>query len=417
MSLEQYMAWCRGPIAELAEWEEGSSLREFSESVADVSSLLESLEPPGEVADWHYAVLTFQRAIGESLEDYTESGNGQSEDEFFLSILFPVAMDYQPAIDAAISGMDGDVRDRMVAVGCIDDDLAQESAPQIDTAELTVGETVEATADPDLGERYSFQAEQGNRFLIEVTGETLTYFLVTGPVTESQLPQSFISSGDDGQVSLARERLSSDTYFFQVVGEDVGTYTVLVRLDLSPLGPSNVRYVWDGYSIEVSWDPVDGADSYSVYHHAFFEAGCFVRSDGRPSFCDEVATNVVGTTFTHTTPDIDANYYWVIACNQEGCSETDPESPALPLGDGTGGPTSGGPCPTFVTLEEGDFCTVTITSIDVGTDRFEVRNGEGCFGEICEDESTILDEFIAYANRDGSWRITRAPSDTSSGSP
>ena len=66
-------------------------------------------------------------------------------------------------------------------------------------------------------------------------------------------------------------------------------------------------YEWDGSSIVVSWDAVTDADYYNIY---FFDAGCTVRR-GSPSFCDELATNITATSYTHTR-DPDANYYWVV---------------------------------------------------------------------------------------------------------
>ena len=211
---------------------------------------------------------------------------------------------------------------------------------------------------------------------------------------------------------LADNRLSGE------IPVELGTIPNL-RLDgnqlsgriLRPNG-TNPQYTWEGSTIRVSWDAVDGADYYKVYHHDFFDDACSLGSDGRPSFCEELAADVAGTTFVHTNPDLDANYYWVVACNQEGCSEIDSSNPASPLGDGSGGPTSGGPCRVGIRLDEGDFCTVVIPGVQGGSNRFEVRNGSGCYGDICADESTNLNGFIAYA-RNGAWLITRVPDGTS----
>ena len=91
---------------------------------------------------------------------------------------------------------------------------------------------------------------------------------------------------------------------------------------LRPNG-TNPQYAWDGSTIRVSWDEVPGADYYNIYYDDSFGDVCLLRSDGSPSFCDELATNVVGTTYVHTDPDSDKNYYWVFACNSNGCSDTD----------------------------------------------------------------------------------------------
>ena len=91
-------------------------------------------------------------------------------------------------------------------------------------------------------------------------------------------------------------------------------------IEAKPSGPTNVRYAREGSAIRVSWDAVDGADYYNVYHDDFHDSNCRVRWDGRPSFCEELATNVAETTYVHTIPGDDENYYWVVACNCGGCS-------------------------------------------------------------------------------------------------
>ena len=189
ITLDEYLALCGGPESGAVDFEEDISLREFSEALGGFTKVLESVNPPAEVADWHNAVLVYQGAVKKSLDDYPGPGGGQSEDEYILTTLFPLAFEHQPAIDAAINAMDADARDRMLAAGCIDDEFAGESAPQIAITTLTVGSSFEAMADnPAVTNRYSFQAEQGQRYLIEVASDNLPDFIVTRPVTESQLP-------------------------------------------------------------------------------------------------------------------------------------------------------------------------------------------------------------------------------------
>ena len=95
-----------------------------------------------------------------------------------------------------------------------------------------------------------------------------------------------------------------------------------------PDAPANPRYSHDGSTIVVSWDTSTGADYYVIYHDDFFESSCRLSSSGTPSFCEELATNINGTIYTHTSPDEDTNYYWVTACNSAGCSVIDRDSPA-----------------------------------------------------------------------------------------
>ena len=99
---------------------------------------------------------------------------------------------------------------------------------------------------------------------------------------------------------------------------------------LPPAAPANQRYEYDGSAIVLRWDASDGADSYTVYYDDFFDSSCSLRSGG-PSFCEELATGLSSTNHTHTSPDRDENYYWVVACNRFGCSAIDSENPALEL--------------------------------------------------------------------------------------
>ena len=99
-------------------------------------------------------------------------------------------------------------------------------------------------------------------------------------------------------------------------------------IDTRPSSPANQSYSRQGSTTVVSWNAVAGADHYNIYHDNFFSSSCRLSS-GNPSFCEELATNVVGTSYTHTTPDDDENYYWVTACNSGGCSEIDSDNPAL----------------------------------------------------------------------------------------
>ena len=100
--------------------------------------------------------------------------------------------------------------------------------------------------------------------------------------------------------------------------------------DTIPSTPVNVRFAHEDSTIHITWDPVDGADYYIVYHNSSFDSRCRLNRDGSAGFCEELARNVVGTTYVHTAPDSRDNYYWVVACNSEGCSEIDSKNPAGP---------------------------------------------------------------------------------------
>ncbi len=91
--------------------------------------------------------------------------------------------------------------------------------------------------------------------------------------------------------------------------------------------PSNVQYRRDGTAIVVSWSGVPDADYYKIYYTDSAVSICKSIGDTLV-VCEELATNVVGTTYTHTSPDDDYNHYWVVACNRNGCTDIDTENPA-----------------------------------------------------------------------------------------
>ncbi|MYH47190.1 MAG: hypothetical protein F4008_02200 [Gammaproteobacteria bacterium] len=103
---------------------------------------------------------------------------------------------------------------------------------------------------------------------------------------------------------------------------------VLSRLPETPQSPANIQYVRDGSTTVLSWDAVEGADYYKIYHDDFSSSRCRLNSSGSASFCDEIAANVTGTSYIHASPNDDANYYWVVACNAGGCSDIDGDNPA-----------------------------------------------------------------------------------------
>ena len=61
-------------------------------------------------------------------------------------------------------------------------------------------------------------------------------------------------------------------------------------------------------------------------------------------------------------------------------------------------------------MNEGDHYTVDIPSVNVGTNGFEIRNGQGCYGNICSGNAVNLNGFGASRNPNGSWTIHSVPS-------
>ena len=139
-----------------------------------------------------------------------------------------------------------------------------------------------------------------------------------------------------------------------------------------PTAPANARYAVEGSTVRVSWDPVAGAVHYNIYHDEFFDSSCRLYRDGRTGFCEELATNVVGTTYVHADPGSRDNYYWVVACNRGGCSDIDSENPAAPTDSSSTGPGATDPSPSrALRFTEGRTATRSIpentpTDINVG---------------------------------------------------
>ena len=123
-----------------------------------------------------------------------------------------------------------------------------------------------------------------------------------------------------------------DTNYYWLVACNSYGCSAIDRANPAPLGgappaaPANQRYEYDGSSIVLNWDASAGADSYTVYYHDFFGSACRLGSRG-PSFCDELATDLTGTSYTHSDPDASRNYYWLVACNSYGCSAIDRANP------------------------------------------------------------------------------------------
>ena len=95
-----------------------------------------------------------------------------------------------------------------------------------------------------------------------------------------------------------------------------------------PDAPSDATFAQEGSTVRVRWTPVSGADYYKVYYDDFFDSSCSLSRDGTPLFCEELAASVTETTYVHSDPDDDENYYWIVACNRGGCSEIDSKNPA-----------------------------------------------------------------------------------------
>ena len=73
---------------------------------------------------------------------------------------------------------------------------------------------------------------------------------------------------------------------------------------------------------------MDGATYYKVYYDDLHGSSCRLEPGGESRFCELLADDVSGTIYTHSSPDRNNYYYWVVACNSSGCSDTDRNNPA-----------------------------------------------------------------------------------------
>ena len=209
--------------------------------------------------------------------------------------------------------------------------------------DLVVGRpTVDASA-PAAGARFTLSATVRNQGSGQSAFTTLRYYqstdstITTGDTqvgTDSVFRLNASSSGDES-ISLTAPS-TAGTYYYGACVDAVSdesdaanncSVAVAVTVAAALVAPSNQRYIWQGSATVVSWDPVPNAGYYKVYHDDFFGSSCRL-SGGSPSFCEEVAGNVSGTSYTHADPDNDRNYYWIAACNDAGCSAIDSGNPA-----------------------------------------------------------------------------------------
>ena len=312
ISVDEYAAMCAESASD--EIAEDATYGEISAEMTQGVERLQAVIPPDEVTDWHNESLEYAKSI-KALAD------SQPKDDVASPFLFLTLLPQLEELERTKNNIAPDVLVRLVADGCIEEVRIP----------IQVGGRVEGAVDePGEADTYFFQAKGEATYLIEATWETLpsirleiTDFRTFSRVRESgrqpylvswTAPESgeyylVVSSGDDS-------------------GEGTGSYTVSIRVEMLLLPRSGVRYAPEGSAIRINWDAVDGADHYNVYHGNLFDSSCIAGEGGETSFCKDLALKVTETTYLHTEPDSKTNYYWVAACNSQGCSEVDTSTPA-----------------------------------------------------------------------------------------
>ena len=331
VSLDEYLGTVCGGHSEVSDWEEGESLRELSAGLGSISELMSGLNPPAELAEWHHAQIAFTGIFKEAVDDFLEDPAGRTEDDFVLSLFFTVGPHFE-SVEKAIGGMDPGLRARMVEAGCVDEELSGTVPTEPARTEVEVGGSVDGEfVEPEQPVYLQFQAETGQRYVLEVAWEGFPEIFMV--IKDAPDPVVSHITWVDSETSPAVRRWTapeSGTFHIDVSAADgTGNFTVGVALDPNPDSPSAVTAVREGSSIKVSWDPVAGAEYYVVYHDER-GPGCQLNEDGYPRFCDELASDLADTSYTHSTPDPDGNFYFVVACNNEGCSEIESYNPASP---------------------------------------------------------------------------------------
>ena len=210
-------------------------------------------------------------------------------------------------------------------------------APDLVVDTPTVSESA-----PAAEARFTLNATVRNQGNGRSDSTTLRYYqstdstITTGDTEVGTDSVSSLDASESGDESISLTApATTGTYYYGACVDPVSesdtqnncSAAVTVTVRAAPDNPANQRFNWQASTIVVSWDQVAGAEYYNIYYDDFFDSSCRLVF-GRPNLCEELAANVVGTSYTHTDPDADANYYWITACNNTGCSDIDSGNPA-----------------------------------------------------------------------------------------
>ena len=324
MSLQEYASLCADFAGdEIAQDATGG---EVSEELARAIELMESINPPPEVANWHNESLSYGKAV-KRLVDL------QPEDETPNPFVFLILLPQVRALEDTMNDLAPAVRVTLAAAGCLEYEA-------------------ESVAEGDGPSTITFAAEgPANR---------VTWTSVPGAefykVYYGDLPDCYVNSS--GSPSSCRELASNvagttyvhadphrDLNYYWVSACDAGGCSVIYHgryallVGETPLGPANPRYERDGTRAVLSWGSSEGATHYKVYFDPSGNTRCSLLPLGGAFGCEELDDNVVGTTYTHAG-SAGPTTYWVVACNRGGCSEIDNGNPVEPVVQRPGPPAN-----------------------------------------------------------------------------
>ena len=291
---------------------------------------------------------------------------------------------------------------------------------------------------PPAGVSFTLSARVRNQGTVASGTTTLRYYRST----DSKITTSDTQVGTDSVSGLAAFGASAQSIGATVTAPDIpGTYyyygacvdadsdetittnncsssvKIKIAVGVVPGNPPNQRYSRQDATTIVTWDPSAGATYYKVYYDDFFGTNC-------PLFCELLAENVTGTTYTHASPDANRNHYWVTACNSAGCSDIDRDDisarfvdnrPAAPTNStetpSTSTTSTSGDCQVGVVVSPGESCIYPGTSTEFSVD----SAGSGHFlvftsaNSISVQDATVNGvpyDFAASRQADGTWLIT-----------
>jgi len=128
--------------------------------------------------------------------------------------------------------------------------------------------------------------------------------------------------------------LSANTYYWRVRAEDssgnqsawsaVWSFTVSAEPGTAPIAPTSVTAIAGNEKVNISWDAVAGATSYTIYWANSFSDVSTTNYEGKIEYITE-------TTYTHADLDNGCTYYYVVtALNDYGESDESEEVSATP---------------------------------------------------------------------------------------
>ena len=178
------------------------------------------------------------------------------------------------------------------------------------------------------------------------------------------------------------------------------------RIDALPGGGGTNRPPRSTGSIPAQTLAVGGsAASVNVARYFTDPDGDALTYTARSSRTAVVTVSVSGPTVTLAPVSAGTATITVTASDLDG--ETAIQSISVTVQPGGDGDA----CRVGQELGPGDYCTVDIPGVNVGTNRFEVRSdGQGCYGSICSGQSLNLSGFRASrAAGTSRWRIDALP--------